>query len=197
MPSVEELSCQNPAGKQDSSEAELRPHSIGRVTTAFAATVLVVMGMLVVTGALLLIVALIPPGIDSARSIDFHVLARQITGDAGTTIAAITIFAGTYLFIAIGKLPGYQLDRAGAALLGASLMVGLGVVSLDQAYRAIDFDTITLLLGMMILVANLRLSGFFRLVSNWVVARAKRPLVLLMAIVLVAGLCASLDQLSL
>src|SRR3977135_2805820 len=95
----------------------------------------------------------------------------QIKWDAGTTIAAITIFAGTYLFIAIGKLPGYQLDRAGAALLGASLMVGLGVVSLDQAYRAIDFDTITLLLGMMIVVANLRLSGFFRLVSNWVVAR--------------------------
>ena len=102
-------------------------------------------------------------------------------------VAAILIFAGTYLFIAIGKLPGYQLDRAGAALLGASLMVGLGVVSLDEAYRAIDFDTITLLLGMMIVVANLRLSGFFRLVSNWVVARARHPLVLLMAIVLVAG----------
>jgi Na+/H+ antiporter NhaD/arsenite permease-like protein len=85
------------------------------------------------------------------------------------------------------SLPGYQLDRAGAALLGASLMVGLGVVSLDQAYRAIDFDTITLLLGMMILVANLRISGFFRLVSNWMVARARHPLVLLMAIVLVAG----------
>jgi Na+/H+ antiporter NhaD/arsenite permease-like protein len=72
-------------------------------------------------------------------------------------------------------------------------MVGLGVVSLDQAYRAIDFDTITLLLGMMILVANLRLSGFFRLVSNWVVARAKRPLVLLMAIVLVAGALSALS----
>ena len=145
------------------------------------------MGTLVVTGALLLIVALIPLGIHAAQSVDIRVLARQITWDAGTTIAAITIFAGTYLFIAIGKLPGYQLDRAGAALLGASLMVGLGVVSLDQAYRAIDFDTITLLLGMMILVANLRLSGFFRLVSNWVVARARHPLVLLMAIVLVAG----------
>ena len=59
------------------------------------------------------------------------------------------IFAATYLVIAIGKLPGYQLDRAGAALLGASLMVGLGVISLDEAYRAVDFDTITLLLGMM------------------------------------------------
>jgi Na+/H+ antiporter NhaD/arsenite permease-like protein len=173
--------------KQNSGGSESRPHSIERVTTAFVATALVVMGTVVVTGALFVIVALIPLGIDAARSVSVRVLARQIAGDAGTTIAAITIFTGTYLFIAIGKLPGYQLDRAGAALLGASLMVGLGVVSLDQAYRAIDFDTITLLLGMMILVANLRLSGFFRLVSNWVVACASRPLVLLIAIVLVAG----------
>src|SRR6266581_2897099 len=93
-------------------------------------------------------------------------------------LPAILIFAATYVVIAIGKLPGYRLDRAGAALLGASLMVGLGVVSLDEAYRAIDFDAITLLLGMMIVVANLRLSGFFRLVSNFVVARARHPLVL-------------------
>jgi Na+/H+ antiporter NhaD/arsenite permease-like protein len=66
-------------------------------------------------------------------------------------------------------------------------MVGSGVLSLDQAYRAVDFDTITLLLGMMIVVANLRLSGFFRLVNNWVVTRARHPFVLLAAIVLVAG----------
>ncbi len=100
---------------------------------------------------------------------------------------AIIIFLVTYLVVAIGKLPGYQLDRAGAALIGASLMVGAGVVSLDEAYRAIDFDAITLLLGMMIVVANLRLSGFFRLVSNWAAARAGHPLTLLLAIVLVSG----------
>jgi Na+/H+ antiporter NhaD/arsenite permease-like protein len=101
--------------------------------------------------------------------------------------AAIVIFAATYLVIALGKLPGFHLDRAGAALLGASLMVGTGVLSLDQAYGAIDFNTIALLLGMMIVVANLRLSGFFRLVNNWVVTRARHPLLLLAAIVLVAG----------
>ena len=105
-----------------------------------------------------------------------------------TTITAVGIFVATYLVIAIGKLPGYRLDRAGAALLGASLMVGLGVLPLEAAYRAIDFDTITLLLGMMIVVANLRLSGFFRLVNMKVVTHAKHPLVLLIAIVLVSGL---------
>jgi di/tricarboxylate transporter len=111
---------------------------------------------------------------------------RALRTDAITT-AAIVIFAATYLVIAIGKLPGFHLDRAGAALLGASLMVGAGVLSLDQAYRAIDFDTIALLLGMMIVVANLRLSRFFWLVNNWVVTRARYPILLLAAIVVVAG----------
>jgi Na+/H+ antiporter NhaD/arsenite permease-like protein len=105
----------------------------------------------------------------------------------GTTVAAIVIFVATYFVVAIGKLPGYQLDRAGAALVGASLMVGLGVVSLDQAYRAFDFDAITLLLGMIIVVANLRLSGFFRLASDWALARARRPLALIAAIVGISG----------
>ncbi|WP_330084701.1 anion transporter [Methylocystis iwaonis] len=110
-----------------------------------------------------------------------------VTWANGKTILAVLVFLGTYLVIAIGKFPGLRLDRAGAALVGASLMVGLGVLPLEEAYRAVDFDTITLLLGMMIVVANLRLSGFFRLVSDWVVARAGHPLLLLIAIVLVSG----------
>ncbi|WP_231712162.1 anion transporter [Vineibacter terrae] len=103
-------------------------------------------------------------------------------------IAATVIFAATYLVIAVGKLPGYHLDRTGAALLGASLMVGVGVLTLEEAYAAVDLNTITLLLGMMIVVANLRLSGFFRLVNGWAITRAHHPLVLLIAIVLVAGI---------
>ncbi len=101
--------------------------------------------------------------------------------------AAALIFAGTYIVIAIGKVPGLYLDRAGAALLGASLMVGLGVLSLDTALRAIDFGTIALLLGMMIVVGNLRLSGFFRLATNWVVTRARHPLLLLAAVIATSG----------
>ncbi len=102
-------------------------------------------------------------------------------------IQAILIFAATYLVMAVGKLPGYRLDRAGAALLGAALMVGTGVLTVEEAYAAVDMETITLLLGMMIVAANLRLSGFFRLVEAFVMVRARHPLVLLSAIVLVAG----------
>ena len=102
-------------------------------------------------------------------------------------IQAILIFAGTYLVMAVGKLPGYRLDRAGAALLGAALMVGTGVLTIDEAYAAVDMQTITLLLGMMIVAANLRLSGFFRIVEAFVMVRARHPLVLLSATVVVAG----------
>ena len=100
---------------------------------------------------------------------------------------AIAIFATTYLVVAIGRLPGFRLDRAGAALVGASLMVAVGALPLEEAPKAIDFDTIILLLGVMIVVANLRLSGVFRLVNSWVVTRARHPIVLLISIVLISG----------
>jgi Na+/H+ antiporter NhaD/arsenite permease-like protein len=116
-----------------------------------------------------------------------HIPTAEVLWHDAATITAFAIFVATYLFIAVGKLPGYHLDRAGAALLGASLMVWLGVLSLEDAYTAIDFDTIALLLGMMIVVANLRLSGFFQLVNEWVVTRARYPIVLLIAIVFVSG----------
>ena len=86
------------------------------------------------------------------------------------TVAASVIFAASYLALAIGRVPGLSIDRAGIALVGACLMVASGALPLDDAYKAIDFNTITLLLGMMIVVANLRLSGFFALANAWVVA---------------------------
>ncbi|MGH7037137.1 MAG: anion transporter [Stellaceae bacterium] len=115
-------------------------------------------------------------------------LPGAAAGFAPRRAAAIVIFAATYLVMAVGKLPGFTLDRAGAALLGASLMVAVGVLTLGQALRAIDWATLALLLGMMIVVGNLRLSGFFRLVNNWVTTRARHPLLLLLAVVATSGL---------
>lgn len=104
-----------------------------------------------------------------------------------TQILATAIFLATYVAIAIGRMPGLRVDRAGAALIGAALMVGCGVLSLEDAYRAIDLDTITLLLGMMIVVANLRLSGFFRMVTGWAAGRARHPVLLLSVVVITTG----------
>ena len=102
-------------------------------------------------------------------------------------MAATIIFIATYFVLAIGRFPGLRLDRTGAAIIGASLIVAFGVLKLDEAYAAIHMDTIVLLFGMMIVVANLRLSGFFTLVSEWVVEHAHAPLTLLSAIAVVSA----------
>ena len=101
--------------------------------------------------------------------------------------AAAAIFLASYCALAIGKIPGLSIDRAGIALVGASLMVACGALPLDDAYKAVDLDTLTLLLGMMIIVASLRLSGFFSLANSFVVRRAHHPLILLVLIVLLSG----------
>jgi Na+/H+ antiporter NhaD/arsenite permease-like protein len=102
-------------------------------------------------------------------------------------LAAVAIFAATYCAVAVGRIPGFRVERAGAAFIGAALMAGVGVMPLADAYRAIDFDTITLLLGMMIVIANLQLAGIFPYLSNWIVSRAHRPLTLLAALVALTG----------
>src|SRR5260370_6681903 len=103
------------------------------------------------------------------------------------TLPALLIFAATYLVLAVGRLPGFRVDRTGAAIIGATLVVALNILTVPEAIDAINTDTIILLFGMMIVVANLRLSGFFALVTEWVVRNAHGPLVLLASIVAVSG----------
>ena len=50
-------------------------------------------------------------------------------------------------------------------------MVAFRIVPAHEALRFIDFPTIVLLFSMMLIVANLRLVGFFDLVAEFVVAR--------------------------
>jgi Na+/H+ antiporter NhaD/arsenite permease-like protein len=102
-------------------------------------------------------------------------------------LTAALIFLGTYLVLAVGRLPGFRVDRTGAAIIGAGLMIAFNVLTLEEAYASIDHNTIMLLFGMMIVVANLRLSGFFAAVAEWVVRHTHHRLSLLAAIVLVSG----------
>ena len=96
------------------------------------------------------------------------VLPGPLVGRDARWVAAAAIFAASYIALAVGRVPGLAIDRAGVALVGACLMVAGGALPLVDAYKAVDLDTLTLLLGMMIVVANLRLSGFFTQASGWV-----------------------------
>ena len=101
-------------------------------------------------------------------------------------VAGIVIFIASYVVFAIGKFPGMKIDRPGAAIIGAVLMVAFRVVSANTALRAVDFATIVLLFSMMLVVANLHLLGFFDFIAEFVVARMGRAH-LLPAVILSTG----------
>ena len=96
-------------------------------------------------------------------------------------VAAPIILVLVYGGVAIGRIPGLRLDRTGIAFLGGAAMIVFGGVSLDEAFHAIDWDTIALLLGMMIVVAHLKVSGAFRGLGALAVEHAHAPMALLIA----------------
>ena len=98
------------------------------------------------------------------------------------------IFLATYFLIAIESGRGSHLDRTAAAFCGAVAMVLAGVVSLDDAYKVIDWNTILFLLGMMILVAHFQVAGFFDWVAVHVALVARSRFQLLALLVFTSGI---------
>jgi Na+/H+ antiporter NhaD/arsenite permease-like protein len=105
---------------------------------------------------------------------------------------AAIIFVLTYGVIGFGPLKPLRLDRAGAALVGATAMLAFGVLSPREAVAAIDFSTLALLFGMMIVVAHLRLAGFFRFLARHALRWAHSPRTLLVLVVALSGLLSAL-----
>ncbi len=103
------------------------------------------------------------------------------------SVATVAVFLATLAGVAAGRAPGLRIDRAGMALVGAGLMLAVGALSFEDALRAIDLDTLALLLGMMIIVAQLRVSGFFELAGRFALKQAHGPLTLLAAVVATTG----------
>ncbi len=101
--------------------------------------------------------------------------------------AAYAIFLASYLVFALGKFPGFKVDRPGAAIIGAVAMVAFRIVGPPQALGSIDFSTIVLLFSMMLIVANLHLVGFFEWNAE-VVLRRLPPKYLLPAVIFTSGL---------
>lgn len=104
----------------------------------------------------------------------------------------MVIFALTYVILGMQGIPKIHIDRPSGALLGAVGMVAFGVLTLQQAYQAIDLDTLLFLLGMMILIAYLELSGFFEVLERWVIGLARSTRALLGLVVISSGLLSAL-----
>ena len=115
-----------------------------------------------------------------------HALSPVLLSDA-RILAAYLIFFGSYFVFALGKFPGMKIDRPGAAIIGAVLMVAFRIVSPAEALASTDFATIVLLFSMMLIVANLHLAGFFDWLTEWIIERLK-PHHLLPTVVFTSGL---------
>ena len=108
---------------------------------------------------------------------------------------ALVIFGLAYLVIITERI-----HKTIVALCGAALMIGLGVVTQDEAFYSrefgVDYNVVFLLIGMMVIVNIIRETGLFEVLAIWAAQRAQaKPfrMVVLLA-VLTAGLSAMLDN---
>ncbi len=104
----------------------------------------------------------------------------------------LLIIITTLIGIAIGSLPKLRMNRATIALVGATALIIVGALNLEDAYKAIDINTIILLFSMMILNINLRLSGFFKIITSKIISLANTPKQLLALIIFSSGLLSAL-----
>lgn len=104
-----------------------------------------------------------------------------------TELIALIIFILTYTGIIFTRLPKVNIDRPSAAFFGAVAMVIFGVLSFQEAVYSVDYNTIALLLGMMIIISTLQLDGFFELVASKTIRLAHTPFRLLVIITFVTG----------
>ncbi len=108
-------------------------------------------------------------------------------------VTALVIFIATYVFLIGAELPFLKLDRPGGAVAGAVAMVAFGVVTPAEVYsEAINWDTLVLLLGMMVITSVMARAGIFRWVSWFALERAHGPQMLLGVLVLLAGVLSAL-----
>ncbi len=107
-------------------------------------------------------------------------------------LVATLIFAVTYILISGRQLKILPLNRPAAALLGAVLMVSTGVMTPERAYRAVNYDTIVLLLAMMLVSAYLYLAHFFEWAADVVLEFSRTPGRLLLYLTFASGILSAL-----
>jgi Na+/H+ antiporter NhaD/arsenite permease-like protein len=98
-------------------------------------------------------------------------------------LIAIGVFLVTYAFIVTEKI-----HRTIIAMTGGILMVIFGIVSQEKALHHIDFNTLGLLTGMMIIVSITGETGLFRYIAVWAAKKVKGdPLRILIALSLITA----------
>jgi Na+/H+ antiporter NhaD/arsenite permease-like protein len=120
-----------------------------------------------------------------------HAATGQVLFGLDPLWVSTALLIVTYVTIMTEKL-----NRAIVALVGAGLMISLGILTQEQAVEGVDFNTLALLTGMMLIVAIARRSGIFQYVAivSAKAARASPAGILFMLGIVTAVLSALLDN---
>ncbi|WP_309387344.1 SLC13 family permease [Cerasicoccus frondis] len=103
----------------------------------------------------------------------------------------VVIFALVYVGLALGTAPYLKIDRTGIAMLGAIVIVAGGWLPEQTAWDSVNTETMSILLGMMILSAHLKLSGGYQLMTKKIAKADLKPPAMLAAIIGLSGLFAA------
>jgi Na+/H+ antiporter NhaD/arsenite permease-like protein len=103
------------------------------------------------------------------------------------TPLAVAVFALTYIGMALGRVPGFKIDRSGIALIAAVVLVATGGIPANQITNSIHFPTLLLLGGLMILSARVRAAGLYEAAAVWIARQAGRPVRLLALTIGIGG----------
>jgi Na+/H+ antiporter NhaD/arsenite permease-like protein len=93
-----------------------------------------------------------------------------------------------YIGLGLGYLPFLRMNRATIALVGAAMLMALGVLDLKEAWGAIDYKTLIFLFSMMVISANLACAGFFQLALDYLMRFTSSPLGLLVVLTFVSAI---------
>lgn len=105
----------------------------------------------------------------------------------------IMIVSSVILILAYAFIISEKVNRAVVALIGAGLMIFFGVLTQDSAIQGIDFNTLALLTGMMVVVSVTSKSGVFEYVAIWTAKAVKgNPRKLLAALAVVTAVFSAL-----
>lgn len=99
----------------------------------------------------------------------------------------LAVFLLVYLAMAIGFLPGFKVDRTGAAVVGAMLLIAVGRISPPAAWAAIDYRTLGLLFGLMVISSAFVTAGFYNWTARRVAGLPVGPAALLAVLIAVGG----------
>ena len=105
-----------------------------------------------------------------------------------STTIAIVIFVAAYALIISEKV-----HRTIVGIFGAMLMILFGIISQETAIHHIDFNTLGLLMGMMIIVNITSETGLFNFLAIWAAKKVKaKPVALLVALSIITAVCSAL-----